>query len=62
MKVTVDRKDCIGCGLGCGICGNVFRLGEDGKAFVAAPPQNAAEEAGVNEAAASCPAGVIRAE
>lgn len=41
MKATkVDKDLCIGCGLCCGICDEVFRMNEQGKAE-AYQPENA---------------------
>lgn len=34
MEVTVSEEDCIGCGTCVGLCGEVFELGNDGKAHI----------------------------
>ena len=34
MKIIIDREECIGCGICESICGGLFQLGEDGKAYV----------------------------
>ena len=56
MKATkVDKDLCIGCGLCCGICDEVFRMNEQGKAE-AYQPANAENQGAVQEAIDSCPA------
>lgn len=37
MKIKIDKEKCIGCGLCEGICGGIFRIGDDGKAFAINP-------------------------
>ena len=55
MKATkVDKDLCIGCGLCCGICDEVFRMNEQGKAE-AYQPANAENQGAVQEAIDSCP-------
>ena len=50
MKATkVDKDLCIGCGLCCGICDEVFRMNEQGKAE-AYQPANAENQGAVQEA------------
>lgn len=52
MKATkVDKDLCIGCGLCCGICDEVFRMNEQGKAE-AYQPANAENQGAVQEAIA----------
>ena len=47
MKATkVDKDLCIGCGLCCGICDEVFRMNEQGKAE-AYQPANAENQGAV---------------
>ncbi len=36
-KIKIDKEKCIGCGLCEGICGGLFRMGNDGKAYVKNP-------------------------
>ncbi len=58
MKATIDRDGCIGCGLCENVCPAVFRMDDDGKAFVCGEvtPEN---EGCAFEAESDCPAGVI---
>ena len=59
MKATkVDKDLCIGCGLCCGICGEVFRMNEQEKAE-AYQRANAENQGAVQEAADSCPVSAI---
>ena len=59
MKATkVDKDLCIGCGLCCGICDEVFRMNEQGKAE-AYQPANAENQGAVQEAIDSCPVSAI---
>jgi len=37
MRIKIDKDKCIGCGLCEGICGGLFQMGDDGKAFVKNP-------------------------
>ena len=34
MIIKIDKEKCIGCGLCEGICGGLFQIGDDGKAYV----------------------------
>jgi len=57
-KAKVDQEACIGCGACCGICPNCFAFNAEGKAeFV--KEADAADEASVDDAIASCPVGAI---
>ena len=56
MKVSIDRDGCIGCGLCTETCPEVFKMGSDGFAEVAAEPTPE------NEAADGCPVSVISTE
>ena len=60
MQVTIE-PGCIGCTLCASTCPAVFEMDAEGLARVAAQPGPADEEA-AREAAAKCPANVIRAE
>ena len=53
--VKVDKDKCIGCGTCEGICGEVFELGDDGKAEV----KSQKEIPCVKEAIESCPVNAI---
>jgi ferredoxin len=57
-KVKIDQNTCIGCGLCCGICGNVFDMNDEGKAEVInnVSPE---DEDSVQEAIDSCPVSAI---
>ncbi len=55
VKIVVDKKKCIGCGLCASLCGEVFALGKDGKAFVKAQKDISC----VKEAMESCPVQAI---
>lgn len=34
FKVEIDKEGCIGCGTCVGLCGEVFELGDEGKAHI----------------------------
>jgi len=53
--VSVDKDKCIGCGLCVEICGEVFEMGDDGKAKVKAQRELPC----VEEAIKSCPTSAI---
>lgn len=59
MKATVNES-CIGCGLCCGICPQVFAMGEDGTAHAAALDEALLPAA--REARDSCPVSAIELE
>jgi len=61
MKTSINREECIGCGLCAETCPEVFRLADDGHAEVYADPSPEAEDS-VREAADSCPVSVIVTE
>jgi ferredoxin len=61
MKVSINRSECIGCGLCAETCPSVFFMADDGTADVAAQPAKA-DEALAREAADSCPVSVILTE
>jgi len=55
--ISVDQNKCIGCGLCAGLCPDVFQINANGKSEVVAQTN----EAGAQNAAASCPVGAISA-
>jgi ferredoxin len=59
MKTVIDREACIGCGLCEDICPEVFRMGDDGIAYVL--DENPAAEAyiDVQDAVETCPVTAI---
>ena len=61
MKVTVDEKLCVGCGLCCDICPDVFEMqGDIAVVKVSEVPENAVES--VKQSASDCPAEAIKVE
>jgi len=55
--VRVDKKKCIGCGTCSAVCGEVFEMGDDGKARV---KKNANKKSKcIKEAIESCPSEAI---
>lgn len=58
MKVVVDQDTCIGCGLCCGMCAEVFRINDDGKAEAHAPATES-NKIEVQSAIDSCPVSAI---
>ena len=61
MKVTIDKEECIGCGLCATICEDVFEMADD-KATVTVDLVPADLETDVQDAVDSCPVSVIFAE
>lgn len=59
MKVYVDKDTCIGCGVCEGICPDVFKMTDDGKAEAIVPET---ETACAQDAADSCPVQAITVE
>lgn len=57
MKITVNKKKCIGCGTCVVIAPKTFKLADDGKAEVIDPPND--EEKTIKEAVDSCPVQAI---
>ena len=58
MKAFVDQDVCVGCGLCCGICGDVFRMNDAGKAEACQPATEEAQGDAQN-AIDSCPVSAI---
>ena len=58
MKAFVDPETCIGCGLCCGICEDVFRMNDDDKseAYQTVTEENRND---VQSAIDSCPVSAI---
>ena len=61
MEVSIERSDCISCGLGVSTCPDVFRIAEDGLAEVYRQPGPAHLPA-VKSAAEGCPVSIIYLE
>jgi ferredoxin len=61
VEVSIERNDCISCGLCAETCPDVFRIADDGLAEVHRQP-NAALADSAKEAAANCPVSVIYVE
>ncbi|HZL07341.1 MAG TPA: ferredoxin [Coriobacteriia bacterium] len=59
MKAVVDRDLCIGCGLCEEICPEVFRMGDDGIAYVLDENPPAETYPDVRDAVESCPVTAI---
>jgi ferredoxin len=58
-KVTLDKDTCIGCGVCESLCGEVFKMADDGKAEVIAPET---DSSCAEDAASSCPVNAIVVE
>ncbi len=58
MKVFVDKKACIGCGLCCSLCDTVFRMDEDDKAIAYQRPTTENMDA-TQSAIDNCPVAAI---
>lgn len=61
MKVTIDREDCISCGVCTSTCPEVFQFAEDGLASVISDNPEAYKES-VTEARDGCPVSIISIE
>lgn len=61
MEVSIERQDCISCGLCIATCPEVFHFGADGLAEVSQQPSIAQEDA-VKAAAEGCPVSIIYVE
>jgi len=68
MRITIDRENCIGCGLCEAICPDVFELADDGKSSIKEPYRLGDPSEGevdesledcVRDASESCPVSVI---
>ncbi|AKI98164.1 ferredoxin [Kosmotoga pacifica] len=59
MKVYIDKDACIGCGVCEGLCPEVFRMTDDGKAEVIVAET---EASCAQDAADSCPVQAIKVE
>lgn len=62
MKASIDRENCISCGLCTTICPEVFRMGEDGPAEAYVDIVPSASEKAAMEAMEGCPVSVITVE
>lgn len=61
MKISIERTDCISCGLCIATCPAVFRFADDGLAEVYHQP-DPDEESQAAEAAEGCPVSIIYVE
>ncbi len=61
MKAIVNKDECVGCGLCCDTCPEVFEL-ENGVAVVKVDPVPPAHEHCCQESAESCPVKAITIE
>ncbi|GHS99043.1 ferredoxin [Synergistales bacterium] len=57
MKVSLDSKRCIGCGVCCQICPDIFRLNEASGVAEVSRPETTEDTA--KEAEGSCPVSCI---
>lgn len=62
MKATIDRDDCIGCGICADTCPEVFRMADDGYAEVHVDEVPSDVEDSAMEAMDGCPVSVINVE
>lgn len=62
MKANVDQDTCIGCGLCPSVCGDVFDMNDEGKAYAKLADVPAGLEDDAKEAAESCPVSAITVE
>ena len=60
MKVSLDSQKCIGCGVCCQVCPDVFSLDEAAGVAKVARPET--DEPCAREAESSCPVSCIRVE
>ncbi|MEM3399830.1 MAG: ferredoxin [Candidatus Micrarchaeia archaeon] len=59
-RIVIDREGCIGCGTCAALCPDNWQIAEDGKS---SPIETEVDEIGCNQQAAdSCPVGVIKIE
>lgn len=61
MRVSVEREDCIGCGLCAATCPEVFRIADDGRSEAYQQP-TPDQEGSALLAAEGCPVSVIYVE
>lgn len=62
MKASIDRPNCIACGLCVSTCPEVFRMADDGFAEVYTDPIPSKKEAEAAKARDGCPVSVITLE
>lgn len=62
MKASIDRDNCIGCGLCAETCPEVFRMADDDLAEVHVDPVPKSAEETAKEAEEVCPVSVITVE
>ena len=61
MRATIDRSNCIGCGVCTDLCPDVFRMADDNLAEVYGEISESNVDA-AKEAESSCPVSVITVE
>ena len=61
MEVSIERQDCISCGLCVATCPEVFHFADDGLAEVIQQPTSGQEDA-AKAAAEGCPVSIIYVE
>ena len=62
MKISIERADCISCGLCVATCPEVYRFADDGRAEVCRQPEGADQEDCAKTAAEGCPVSIIYVE